>query len=41
MEGTEIEIQAFVSRWIPFVKFSVNSVLSIDQAIQAVKAMIE
>ena len=40
-EGTEIEVQTFMSRWVPFVKFSVKSVLTIEQTIEAVKAMNE
>ena len=40
-EGTEIEVQTFMARWVPFVKFNVKSVLTIEQTIEAVKAMNE
>ena len=38
-EGTEVELMTFTALWVPFVKFSVRSIISIKQAIEATKAI--
>ena len=38
-EGTEVELAILTSLWVPFVKFKVRSVITIEQVIQATKAM--
>jgi hypothetical protein len=39
IEGTEVEVQKLVSLWVPFVKFNVKAVMSIEQVMEATKAM--
>jgi len=34
-----VDLHIFVGSWLPFVSFSVRSVLSIEQAIKGTKAM--
>ncbi|MGV7223576.1 MAG: DUF3303 domain-containing protein [Nitrospinales bacterium] len=40
MEGSEVDIQKLVALWVPFVKFNVKPVMTIEQAMEATKAMI-
>ncbi len=39
VEGTEVAIHSLTAMWEPFVKFNTRAVLSIEQVIEATKAM--
>ena len=39
MEGSEVLVQTLTEMWVPHVKFNVRLVLTIEQAVEATKAM--
>ena len=39
IEGTEVDVHALTLLWVPFVKFKIKPLLSIEQSIQATKSM--
>ena len=39
IEATEIEVHSLTQMWVPFVEFNTRAVLSIEQMMEATKAM--